>query len=65
MQISTNRTTVSGRGVYTPHFQREEAVAMANGHGGARIGAGQKKKALSDKLVEGNPGKRNGACRYC
>ena len=31
---------------------------MANGHGGARIGAGQKKKALSDKLVEGNPGKR-------
>ena len=31
---------------------------MANGHGGARIGAGQKKKALSDKLAEGNPGKR-------
>ena len=31
---------------------------MANGHGGARIGAGQKKKALSDKIVEGNPGKR-------
>ena len=31
---------------------------MANGHGGARIGAGQKKRALSDKLVEGNPGKR-------
>ena len=31
---------------------------MANGHEGARIGAGQKKKALSDKLVEGNPGKR-------
>lgn len=31
---------------------------MANGHGGARIGSGQKKKALSDKIVEGNPGKR-------
>ena len=31
---------------------------MANGHGGARIGAGQKKKALADKLAEGNPGKR-------
>lgn len=31
---------------------------MANGHGGARIGAGQKKKALLDKLVDGNPGKR-------
>lgn len=31
---------------------------MANGHGGARIGAGQKKKALADKLTEGNPGKR-------
>jgi phage terminase, small subunit len=45
-------------GVYTPQFQREEVAAMANGHGGARIGAGQKKKALSDKLVEGNPGKR-------
>ncbi len=28
---------------------------MANGHGGARIGAGQKKKALADKIVEGNP----------
>lgn len=31
---------------------------MANGHGGARIGAGQKKKTLSDKIVEGNLGKR-------
>ena len=31
---------------------------MANGHGGARIGAGQKKKALADKLLEGNPGNR-------
>ena len=31
---------------------------MANGHGGARIGAGQKKKALSERIVEGNPGKR-------
>jgi hypothetical protein len=25
--------------------------------GGARIGAGQKKKALSDKILEGNPGR--------
>lgn len=31
---------------------------MANGHGGARVGSGQKKKALSDKLLEGNPGRR-------
>ena len=31
---------------------------MANGHGGARPGAGQKKKALTEKLTEGNPGKR-------
>lgn len=30
---------------------------MANGHGGARPGAGRKKKALSEKLVDGNPGK--------
>ena len=27
--------------------------------GGARIGAGAKKKALADKIAEGNPGKRN------
>ena len=26
--------------------------------GGARIGSGQKKKPLHDKLLEGNPGKR-------
>jgi len=31
---------------------------MANGHGGARPGAGKKKKALHDKIIEGNPGKR-------
>lgn len=31
---------------------------MANGHGGARIGAGKKKKPLAEKLLEGNPGKR-------
>jgi hypothetical protein len=31
---------------------------MANGHGGRRIGSGQKKKPLVEKLVEGNPGKR-------
>ncbi|NLI93488.1 MAG: P27 family phage terminase small subunit [Peptococcaceae bacterium] len=31
---------------------------MANGHGGARPGSGQKKKALTDKLKEGNPGHR-------
>ena len=30
---------------------------MANGHGGARSGAGRKKKALSEKLIDGNPGK--------
>jgi hypothetical protein len=26
--------------------------------GGARPGAGRKKKALNDKILEGNPGKR-------
>ena len=26
--------------------------------GGARIGAGAKKKPLADKIAEGNPGKR-------
>jgi len=31
---------------------------MANGHGGARKGAGRPRKSLSDKLLEGNPGKR-------
>jgi len=31
---------------------------MANGHGGARIGAGQKKKPLAEKLQNGNPGHR-------
>ena len=31
---------------------------MANGHGGARIGAGKPKKALVDKILDGNPGKR-------
>jgi hypothetical protein len=31
---------------------------MANGHGGARTGSGNKKKALSDKILGGNPGKR-------
>lgn len=31
---------------------------MANGHGGARIGAGQKKKPLTEKLQNGNPGRR-------
>lgn len=31
---------------------------MANGHGGARIGAGQKKKPLAEKIQNGNPGHR-------
>jgi len=31
---------------------------MANGHGGARKGAGRPRKPLADKLLEGNPGKR-------
>ena len=30
---------------------------MANGHGGARPGAGRKKMALSEKIIDGNPGK--------
>jgi len=31
---------------------------VPNGHGGARIGAGKKKKPLADNLLDGNPGKR-------
>ena len=31
---------------------------MANGHGGARVGAGQKKKPLAEKIQTGNPGHR-------
>ena len=31
---------------------------MANGQGGARVGAGRKKKALADNITDGNPGKR-------
>lgn len=31
---------------------------MANGHGGARVGAGRRKKPLEEKILEGNPGKR-------
>ena len=30
---------------------------MANGHDGARPGAGRKKKAQSEKIIDGNPGK--------
>ena len=29
---------------------------MANGHGGKRSGAGRKKRAISEKILEGNPG---------
>jgi hypothetical protein len=36
----------------------KEVMGMANGHGGARPGAGRKKKPLADVLLEGNPGKR-------
>ena len=31
---------------------------MANGHGGARPGAGRPRKPLAEKILEGNPGKR-------
>ena len=30
---------------------------MANGHGGARPGTGRKRKVLSEKIIDGNPGK--------
>ncbi len=33
-------------------------MANANSHGGARPGAGRKKKATIDKIAEGNPGHR-------
>ncbi len=32
---------------------------MADGRGGARPGAGRKKKPLAEKILEGNPGKRD------
>ena len=35
---------------------KKGVVLIANGHGGARPGAGRKKKSLADKLLEGNPG---------
>ena len=31
---------------------------MPNGHGGSRPGSGQKKKSLTDNILDGNPGKR-------
>ena len=31
---------------------------MPNGHGGSRLGSGQKRKPLADKMLDGNPGKR-------
>jgi len=37
-------------------FKREEEWLMPRG--GARLGAGRKKKPLHDKLIEGNPGRR-------
>ena len=33
-------------------------IVIANGHGGARPGAGRKKKPLADKIMEDMPGKR-------
>jgi hypothetical protein len=39
-------------------YQKVGDVNMANGHGGARIGAGKKKKPLAEKVLEGNPGRR-------
>lgn len=40
------------------NMQTEEVSSMANGHGGARVGSGQKKKPLADKLLNGNRGHR-------
>ena len=31
---------------------------MPNGHGGSRLSSGQTKKPLADKMLDGNPGKR-------
>ncbi|MDO9565228.1 MAG: hypothetical protein Q7J15_00560 [Candidatus Desulfaltia sp.] len=45
-------------GYTPPKFTERTVMQMANGHGGARVGAGQKKKALADKILDGNPGKR-------
>lgn len=69
IKSSTNRTVGSGRvvsreksrfqeGDIALNFKKGGGGSMANGHDGARIGARQEKKALADKLTEGNPGKR-------
>ena len=39
-------------------FGKGGSGTMANCYGGARIGTGQKKKALADKLTEGDPSRR-------
>lgn len=69
MKISTIRTTRSGRGLsreksrfqvgYIPRKFKERRWRPWQTATEALVSAaGQKKKALSDKLVEGNPGKR-------
>jgi hypothetical protein len=69
-QISTANLSWNGRGVTRAksRFQTgyigpddKEVYLMAKdgtNRGGARIGAGAKKKPLADKIAEGNPGKR-------
>ena len=69
-QISTANLPWNGRGVTRAksRFQTgyigpddKEVYLMAKdgtNRGGARVGAGAKKKPLADKIAEGNPGKR-------
>lgn len=54
----THKFAVS-KGVYKgPRREGYKVAKDGTNRGGARIGAGAKKKPLSDKIAEGNPGKR-------
>jgi hypothetical protein len=54
----THKVAVSNR-VYRRHFGGELKMARdGTNRGGARVGAGAKRKPLSEKIAEGNPGKR-------
>ena len=46
-------------GEYTPAEEVNTKMAKdGTNRGGARVGAGAKKKPLADKIAQGNPGKR-------
>lgn len=54
----TQKNAVS-KGVYTPiRIEVKRLAKDGTNRGGFRRGCGQKKKSLTDKIIEGNPGKR-------